>query len=292
MKKARQSPLIGAHFSIAKGLHHALYTAQAYGCRTLQIFTKNANTWKERHVDDQAIALFQKAKRNTGIVEIAAHTSYLINLASPDSKKHRMSCAALEAELARSAALGIPYVVLHPGAHMGKGEKAGICRIAQSINTIFERVPTPVPRLLLETTAGQGSGLGHSFEQLAAIIDRVEQPSRMGVCMDTCHMFAAGYDLRSVKAYQNTIDTFDAVVGLKRLHAIHLNDAKKDLGSRVDRHEHLGRGFIGRRAFALFMNDSRFDDIPKIIETEKESEGKDWDQINLGLLRSLVKDKN
>jgi deoxyribonuclease IV len=292
VKQYKKPPLIGAHFSIAKGLHKALYTAQAYGCRALQIFTKNANTWKEKDVSPQDVSLFQKAKIETGIVDIAAHTSYLINLASPDGKKHSMSCMALEKELARSAALDIPYVVLHPGAHMGKGEKDGIRRIAESINRIYSRLPGPSPRLLLETTAGQGSSLGHTFEQLAAILENIERQCPIGVCMDTCHMFAAGYDMRSTSAYRKTIGAFDRIIGLDRLYFIHFNDAKKGLGSRVDRHEHLGHGTIGLKAFDLFMNDRRLRNIPKIIETPKEEEGKDWDKINLDLLRSLVKDKS
>jgi len=280
--------LLGAHFSIAKGLHNALYEAQALGCNALQIFTKNANTWKERTLSQDEIDSFNKAREFTGITSIASHTSYLINLASHEKKKHAMSFNALKNELVRSSMLGIPFVVLHPGAHMGKGENQGIRRIAENINEIFFQTPGIQTRLLLETTAGQGSNLGHTFEQIASIMDKVENSNRVGVCLDTAHIFAAGYDIRTPDSYGRTIDVFDAVTGLENLYLIHLNDSKKELGSRVDRHEHIGEGFIGIKAFELLMNDTRFIDIPKIIETPKQKDGKDYDNVNLNRLRSFV----
>jgi deoxyribonuclease-4 len=284
----KTSCLLGAHFSISKGLHNALYEAQAYGCNALQIFTKNSNTWKERTLSQDEIDCFDRARKVTGITAIASHTSYLINLATHEKKKHAMSCNALKNELVRSSMLSIPFVVLHPGAHMGKGENQGIRKIAESINKIFFQTPGVQTRLLFETTAGQGSNLGHTFEQIASIMDKVENSNRIGVCLDTAHIFAAGYDIRTPNSYGRTMDAFDAVIGIENLYLIHLNDSKKELGSRVDRHQHIGEGLIGIKAFELLMNDRRFIDIPKIIETPKQKDGKDYDQINLDRLRSFV----
>lgn len=279
--------LLGAHFSIAKGLHNALYEAKAFNCNTLQIFTKNANTWKERTLLQDEIDLFEQAKERTGIRIIASHTSYLINLAADEKRKYIMSCNALGQELARSSMLGIPYVVLHPGFHVGRGEKEGIRRIAEGLNEIFAKTPALRTRLLLETVAGQGTSVGYTFEQLASIIDRVEKKERVGVCLDTCHIFAAGYDIRTDSSYRRTVDEFDTIIGLKNLYLIHLNDSKKDLNTRVDRHEHIGEGFIGLKAFEYFMNDKRFFNIPKIIETPKEENGDGLDSMNLKRLRGL-----
>ncbi len=280
--------LLGAHFSIAKGLHGALLEAKSYGCNVLQIFTKNASTWQERTLKSDEIESFKNTRLETEMNRIASHTSYLINLAAPDKKKHVMSCRALTQELIRSSLLDIPYVVLHPGSHMGKGEQVGIRLIAESVNEIFNNHPQISSRLLFETTAGQGTSIGHTFEQLAAILDLVRHQDKIGFCLDSCHIFAAGYDISTEKAYLQTIDTFDAVIGLKQLYVIHLNDSKKGLGSRVDRHEHIGEGAIGIKAFESFMNDKRFSHIPKIIETPKQKDGKDADPINLNRLRLLI----
>ena len=282
-------PLLGAHFSIAKGLHDAVYQAASYGCNTLQLFTKNATTWKERIVTPTETARFKAAVAETGIQSIAAHTSYLINLASPDPKKHDASCRALRQELMRASALEIPSCILHPGAHMDSGVDAGLSKISASINQIFAETPGITSRLLLETTAGQGSGLGHTFEQLAQIIAAIAPKERMGICLDTCHIFAAGYDIRTQEAYEQTMNHFDTILGLDKLFAIHINDSKKDLGSRVDRHTHIGKGNIGVNAFKFFLNDPRLANIPKLLETAKKEGDIDWDQRNLDLLRSLVK---
>ncbi len=287
-KSKEPSVLLGAHFSIAKGFHNALYEAGNYGCTALQIFTKNANSWKERTLSQDEIHRFNQAREETGITAIASHTSYLINLASYDPKKYFMSCNALKCELIRSSMLNIPFVVLHPGAHMGKGKDKGISRIASSINKIFAQNTGLGTRLLLETTAGQGSGLGHAFEQLSSIMDRVKDVDRLGICLDTSHIFAAGYDIRNPGSYRRTLDTFDSVIGIEKLYIIHLNDSKKELGSRVDRHEHIGEGHIGINAFELFMNDPRLLDVPKIIETPKHKGDQDYDRINLNRLRALV----
>ena len=290
-KPTPREPLLGAHFSIAKGLHNALLEAVAYRCNTLQMFTKNATTWKERILSDEEIRRFRQTSTETGIKVIASHTSYLINLAAVEKKKHTLALNALTHELIRCARLCIPLVVLHPGAHMGKGEEAGMMQITESINTLLDRTSDMRTRLLLETTAGQGSGLGHSFDQLAWMLKRIKHRERIGVCLDTCHIFAAGYDIRTKETYRNTIKQFDSLIGIEQICLIHLNDSKKDLGSRVDRHTHIGAGCIGLEAFSFIMNDKRFSGIPKIIETEKGQKGKDWDKINLERLRGLVRSR-
>jgi len=286
--ETNNNPLLGAHFSIAKGLHHALYQAKSYGCNALQIFTKNATTWKERTITRKEQDRFEQAGAETGIHAIASHTSYLINLASPDSKKHGMSCSALEQELNRSSALKIPFCVLHPGAHMDSGVSTGLKKIAESLNRIFSETDPATPRLLLETTAGQGSGLGHTFEQLAEIINRIDLKERVGVCLDTCHIFAAGYDIRTRETYQETLNHFDTILGLDQLFAIHINDSKKNLGSRVDRHTHIGKGALGVSAFKHLLNDERLLHVPKFLETAHKEGDVDWTRRNLELLRSLT----
>ena len=283
--------LLGAHFSIAKGLHDALYQAGSYGCNALQMFTKNATAWKERTLTQADLDLFEQARAETGIQIIVSHTSYLINLASPDAKKHAMSLAALKQELIRSSALKIPFCVLHPGAHMHSGVDTGLGKIAESLNHVFSETTDAKTRILLETTAGQGSGLGHTFEQLFEIIDRIDQKERIGVCLDTCHIFAAGYDIRTQEAYRQTMNHFDAVLGLDRLFAIHINDSKKDLGSRVDRHTHIGKGALGVHAFRHLINDERLLHVPKLLETAHTEGDMDWTRRNLDLLRSLGPDR-
>ena len=282
--------LLGAHFSIAKGLHDAVYQAKSYGCNALQMFTKNATTWKERTVTQAEQERFEQAKTDTGIQSIATHTSYLINLASPDPKKHAMSYDALKQEIIRSSALKIPFCVLHPGAHMDSGIDAGLLKISETINRLFSETGEATSRLLLETTAGQGSGLGHTFEQLAEIINRIERKERIGICLDTCHIFAAGYDIRTQETYQQTMNHFDATLGLNLLFVIHINDSKKDLGSRVDRHTHIGKGALGVDAFKHILNDEKLFHVPKLLETAKKEGDIDWDQRNLDLLRSIGPD--
>jgi deoxyribonuclease-4 len=282
-------PLLGGHFSIAGGLHKALYAARDYGCNVLQVFTKNANAWKEREVTEKEIRSFDAARKETGIRLVFSHTSYLINPAAGASELRALSREALRRELVRSARLGIPFVVLHPGAHTGSGEAAGTGLIIEMLNEVFEATPGPMPRLLLETTAGQGSGIGRTFEQIARLIEGVTRKERVGVCFDTCHVFAAGYELRSEEGYAETMSSFLDVVGLERLFLIHLNDSKKGLGARVDRHAHIGEGAIGIAAFARIMNDARLANVPKIIETPKGKDGEDFDRMNLGRLRNVFK---
>jgi deoxyribonuclease-4 len=286
--QGKKTILLGAHFSIAGGLHKALLTASEYGCPVVQLFTKNANTWKERSLTGEDIAKFDRVKECCGIRFICSHAGYLINLASPDRGKLAKSIEALRQELIRSSQLGIPYVIVHPGAHMGMGEDEGLRRVAEGINAVFQKTPRAFSSLLLETTAGQGTNLGHTFEHLAAISAMVAPEARVGFCLDTCHVFGAGYDLRTKKAYDKTMAAFERTLGLERLRVIHVNDAKKGLGSRVDRHEHIGQGTIGMNAFRFIMNDPRLKTIPKILETPKGKVPADLDGLNLKRLRALV----
>lgn len=288
-KKRQQQPLfLGAHLSIAGGLHHAPIKAREYECDVLQIFTKNATHWKERNVTDEEATTFSLEVAKSGVRSVSAHASYLINLASPEDAVYEQSISALQNEMRRSERLGIAYVIVHPGAHKGKGETWGLKRIAKGIERIFTEVPQTNCLLLLETTAGQGTNVGYRFEHLAAVRDLVGAADRIGFCLDTSHIFSAGYDIRTRKGYDHTMAAFEGAIGLSRLRVLHLNDSKKDCGSRVDRHEHIGRGKIGIEAFRFIMNDPRLREVPKIIETPKKEGGIDWDPKNLALLRSLV----
>lgn len=283
-----KKPLIGAHMSIAGGAFNALVAGKEVGCSTIQIFTKNNNQWNAKPLTKEEIAEFQKKQKETGIRPVVAHNSYLINLASPAKALARKSKEAMLIELQRCEELGVPVLVIHPGSHVGTGEKEGIKRIAEAINWLHDKTEGYKVRIALETTAGQGSNLGHRFEQIAEIIELAEDKERVAVCLDTCHIFAAGYDIRSESGYEKTMDEFDKVISLKRLKAIHFNDSVKDLGSRIDRHAHIGQGKIGKTGFGFFMNDKSLESIPKLLETPKDPEGK-FDRMNLATLRRLVK---
>ena len=282
------SILLGAHLSIAGGLSEAVHRARDLECTALQLFTKNASTWKERDLSATDITEYKAAVEKTGIAHMATHTSYLINLASPDRSKRLKSKHALACELRRASLLGIPHVVMHPGAHMGCGELEGIQRLTDGINQVFHKMTDTTTRLLLETTAGQGTNLGHRFEHIAEMLQAIDSQEKIGVCIDTAHIFAAGYDIRNRIAYIRTMAEFEKVIGMRHLHLFHLNDSKKNLGSRVDRHEHIGKGFIGIECFKLIMNDQRLRTVPKIIETPKSGDGKSKDRQNLNRLLSLV----
>jgi deoxyribonuclease-4 len=282
--------LLGAHLSIAGGLHRSLQRARKLRCTALQIFTKNASAWRERPLEDLEVERFESERRGSGVVEISSHTSYLLNLASPERATRRRSIEALGLEVLRCSRLGVHNVVLHPGAHRGDGEERGIARIADGLRAVLDRVGTVGVRILLESTAGQGTTLGRTFEQLAAVLERSGGDAPLGVCLDTCHLLAAGYDIRSPSAYRKTLKRFDRTVGLGRLHLLHMNDSKKELGSRVDRHEHIGEGHVGREAFRLVMTDERLTRVPKILETPKLKNGKEYDRVNLNRLRRLAPD--
>jgi deoxyribonuclease-4 len=277
--------LIGAHISIAGGLDQAPSRGEEIGCTAIQIFTKNQVQWKARPLSSLEIVNYRQALANSSIQSVVAHNSYLINLASPEEKLLNKSRQAFVDEMDRAESLGIQSLIFHPGSYKNADENVGLRLIADSIDFVYQQRPDFRLKLLLETTAGQGTSLGYSFEQLKWIIDRIADPDRVGVCLDTCHIFAAGYDIRSQLSYEKTFDRFDQVIGLEKLQAIHLNDSKKELGSRVDRHEHIGQGQIGLEAFRLIMNDLRFVNVPKLLETPGDM--KKFKE-NLDLLKSLV----
>ncbi|MDO4587736.1 MAG: deoxyribonuclease IV [Planctomycetia bacterium] len=285
-------PKLGSHQSISGGLENAVYAAAKLGFDTVQLFSKNSNQWKAKAIDDKAVEQFQKAIETTGIVTPLIHDSYLINLASPKSELFEKSLNAFSDELKRAAKLNVDWVVMHPGSYTEDTENNGLSRIAKALNDILADVTLPVG-VLLETTAGQGTNLGWKFEHLAEIIAKSSCPERLAVCFDTCHAFAAGYDFRSEKTYDETFTKFDDIIGLEKLRAFHLNDSVKDLGCRVDRHAHIGWGKIGQEAFSYILNDPRFYELPMYLETPKgetNHNGKlqDWDSVNLQVLQSLI----
>lgn len=277
---------LGAHMSIAGGMHRALERGRSIGCNAVQIFVTNTSQWRTRKLDPGEIALFRGNRGMFAPNFVLAHSSYLVNLASPDSKILTRSIESFLEEMRRSSALGIPYLVVHPGSHRGAGESAGVKRIAASLDEIQSAAGPSGPEILLETTAGQGDSLGTTFDQLARIVGAVRANGSIGVCFDTCHVFAAGYDLRTRRAYEETIRAFDRALGLERLKAFHVNDSKKELGSKVDRHAHIGEGALGLKAFSHLMNDERFFDRPMVLETPKGSDDSN-DIRNLALLRGL-----
>ena len=280
--------LIGAHMSISGGVFNAILAGEELGCTTIQIFTKNNNQWKAKELTQPEVDKFFQHQMRTKISPIVGHNGYLINLASPKDDIYALSRESMLVELQRAEKLGLPYLVMHPGSHLGTGEKEGIKKIAGSINWLHQKTKGYKVKICLETTAGQGSAIGYRFEHLAELIEQVKDNKRLAVCYDTCHTFAAGYDIRTKKAYEATFKEFDKVIGLSQLKVIHVNDSMKDLGSRVDRHQHIGEGKIGLEGFRLLMNDKRWEKVPKILETPKE-EGTKRDIKNLNLLKSLVK---
>jgi deoxyribonuclease-4 len=310
-------PLFGAHMSITGGLHKALESAKALGMDTVQLFTaspskwqvseitppsagktvsksgkvltKNGNQWNARDLTDDEVTTFRDTLRQTKIRYATAHDSYLINMASPEEKLYKRSVEAFVVELQRAERLGLSYLVTHPGAHLDSGEDAGLQKIAKAIDEVHARCPNFNVRILLETTAGQGTTLGYRFEHLARILSLVADPDRLGTCLDTCHVFAAGYELAPAAEYEKTIRAFQKTVGLKKLLAFHINDSVKGLGSRVDRHAHIGKGELGLEPFRLLVNDKRFRNRPMVLETPKEEgDADDMDTVNLATLRRLL----
>jgi deoxyribonuclease-4 len=280
-------PLLGAHMSIAGGADMAIERARSINCTAMQMFVKNNMQWFARPLARDEITRFHEHRQRGELLSIFAHANYLINLAATNGVFHANSIRSLSEELIRADQLGLPFLVLHPGAHLGAGEEAGLEKIVESIDLVLSGLPKIKTRIALETTAGQGSCLGNKFEHLAYIISHVREPERICICLDTAHIFAAGYDISSEVSVRKTFREFDRVIGLDRLVAIHLNDSKTAGGSRVDRHEHIGKGRIGLPAFSFIMRDRRFRKVPKVLETPK---GKDLreDVINLKRLRQLI----
>jgi deoxyribonuclease-4 len=277
---------LGAHMSIAGGLHLALERGQALGCFAVQIFLKNQRQWAARPLGDAEARTFRAARRATGNPAAFAHASYLINLASPDPVAWRQAIEAFTDELERAEALGLTCVVIHPGSHLGAGVDAGLDRVAAAAREALRRTRGYRVCIALENTAGGGGGLGRSFAELGALVDRLDGASRVGVCLDTCHLFAAGYDVRTPAGYRAAMAECVSAVGLERVLAFHLNDARAPLGSGLDRHEHIGRGFLGLAPFRCLLNDRRFQRVPKVLETPKEPEPR-ADLRNLAALRRL-----
>jgi deoxyribonuclease-4 len=286
---------IGAHMSVAGGVSKAVERAVVHGCESLQIFSKNANQWIGKPLDPVEIRTFRTRIYETGITPVVAHASYLINLATTFPLLREQSIAAFVDELDRAEALGLLGVVLHPGTCTAGSEDDALRLIAEAIRTAFKARPRRKTMVLLEHTAGQGRTVGHRFEQLAAILEHLDGSPRVGVCLDTCHLVASGYDIVSEDGYRDTFAEFDRIVGLDRVRVFHGNDSKKPCGSRVDRHEHIGEGCLGIEPFRRLINDSRFADLPILIETEKTSrstkpgtiEADPLDVKNLSTLRAL-----
>ena len=290
-------PRLGAHLSIAGGLPRAVDRAEASGCEALQIFTKSAGQWRAREIPDDEIALFRRRVRETKIGPVVAHNSYLINLAAADPELRTRSIGALREELDRAETLGLDGLVMHPGSFTSGTEAGGLRLIAEGLGEIFESRPKAKTPVLLEHTAGQGTNLGHRFEHLAEIIQRLGGTRRVGVCLDTCHLIAAGYDICSEAGYEATFRQFGKIVGFSRLKAFHFNDSKKPCGSRVDRHEHIGKGCLGLEPFRRILNDGRFAKLPMLLETPKLdtpqsrrlSDVDPLDKRNLEVLRRLLR---
>ena len=281
--------ILGAHESIAGGYYKAVQIAYDCACDCVQIFTKNNSQWRAKQITHHDEEKFKAALGDLDISHPIAHSSYLINLASPDAALWKRSVEAFAVELRRAQQLGVPYVVLHPGAYTSSSENTGLRRIIRALNMVHGQTRGVAAECLLETTAGQGSTLGWRFEHLATILDGVKEPDRVGVCFDTCHVFAAGYPMGTPKEYRATFRQFNATVGIKKIKAFHLNDSKRPFGLRVDRHEHIGRGELGIGAFRLLLNDRRFRKTPMYLETPKgEKNGRSWDVINLQALRKLI----
>jgi len=283
--------MFGSHLSIAGGLYHALVEAKQLGMDCVQIFTKNQRQWKVKPLTQEQIDLWEQYQKETKITEVVSHASYLVNLASPETQTRSKSIAMFREELLRCEALGIPHLVAHPGAHIGQGEAAGLKRITQALDRIHKDLPGLTVLTCLEVTAGQGTTLGARFEHLGRIIDTVQHPERLGVCLDTAHMIEAGYDLTTAKGCRSVLKELDEIVGLELVRVIHLNDSKTPRGSRVDRHTHIGHGHVSLDAFGVIVKHKLFKKIPKILETPKADapDGRPWDLVNLEVLRRLAK---
>jgi deoxyribonuclease-4 len=287
MGEKPRGPLLGAHMSIAGGVDRALIMGQKVGCDIVQIFTKSSRQWFSKPYRDDEVVAFRETLAGSGIREVIAHDSYLLNLGSPDSQLRQKSVKAFLDEMERCELLGVRSLIAHPGSHVGSGEEQGLKTIAGCLNEIHAAARGLRVRIALEITAGQGSNLGYRFEQMREIVDQVHESDRIRFCFDTEHAFAAGYDIRTREGCDRTFSEFDEILGIDRIVAFHLNDSKKDLNCRVDRHEQIGRGKIGVECFRFLVNDERFWGIPMSLETPKGPDCKE-DVENLSLLRSLI----
>ena len=279
--------LLGAHTSVAGGLHRAIERSEAFNGTAVRIFSKNNNRWQERARTDEELAAWHEALDRSPIGAVAIHDSYLINLCSPDPATFARSYDAFVDEHRRAALLGVRLLNFHPGAAIDRDPADAAAIVAEQINRTHEETAGLDTISVIETTAGQGSTLGRSFQEIASIIERIHDSSRVGVCVDTCHVFAAGYDIGSEAGYNETFDAFGETIGLERLVLFHLNDSKGALGSHLDRHEQIGQGQIGEGAFRMVMNDERFREVPKVIETPK-GPNFEHDVTNIALLRSFI----
>lgn len=287
---AHDRPLFGAHMSVAGGFENAFEAGKAAESDCLQVFVKNQRQWNAKPLAPEQITAYKEAQRATGLAPVVAHASYLLNLASPASETRERSERALIDELQRCEALGVSAAIFHPGAHMDDTEEAGIKRIAASLDRVTKTCAGFRTRILLESTAGQGTALGWRFEQLGAILKKAKRCEPLGICLDTCHLFAAGYDFRTPEGYAAMMEEFDAHVGLERIECVHTNDSKKECGSRVDRHDHIGKGKIGKEGFRHFVSDPNLFGLPFILETPKGKDGRgsDLDKVNIKRLRKLL----
>ena len=285
--------LLGAHMSVEGGLANAIDRGESIGCTAIQIFAKNNNRWSAPPYRAEDILAFKKKWKDSKIKIIFSHAGYLINLASPNAESYAKSIASMRDELERAESLGLPFVVMHPGSSLDSPAESGISQLAKALKKLLKETSGYNVKIALENTAGQGNSIGHQFEQISEALDRATNgagpadPGRLGVCMDTCHTLAAGYDLRTKEAFNKTMAHFEKTIGFGRLLAIHMNDSLKPFGSHVDRHTHIGQGFAGLIPFRLLMNDPRFARIPKVLETPKDKEMTE-DMMNLKTLRNLV----
>jgi len=290
MPQKRTAPRFGAHLSAAGGLQNAIQQASHLGCECLQVFVKNQRQWAGKPLTSEQIRSYKNAARRATVRPVVAHASYLLNLASPDRTVRDRSIHALADEADRCDRLGIQALIFHPGAHMHDAPAQGIRRVANALNRVRKAREDHRCRILLECTAGQGTALGRTFQQLADIIHRTNHAEQLGVCLDTCHLFAAGYDFRTKDGYDAMMEELDSAIGVTSVECIHVNDSKRESGSRVDRHEHIGRGKIGSRGFAHFVNDVQWSGLPFILETPKGKDGRgtDLDKVNIRRLRKLL----
>jgi deoxyribonuclease-4 len=274
--------LLGAHMKTSKGVGNALRDGKVIGAEAVQVFTSSPQMWRASSATPEKVADFKAAMAETGITQVVSHDSYLVNLCAPEPEISQKSFDGLRGEMLRCGLYGIPFVVSHMGSHKGQGPEIGIKKVAEATERILAETPDEVT-LLMETTAGTGSALGATFEQLAQVLDLLKAPKRLCVCLDTCHIYAAGYDIRTREGYEMVFEHFDNLIGCDRLKAFHLNDSKKPLGSHLDRHENIGEGELGLEPFRFLVNDHRFKDTPMTLETEVEQHAR-----NIATLKSLV----